>query len=159
MMDVPLKIQIQVILNEIKEWSIIWFQDNSLQYPSPHWYIIVPTSDPSYFFLNMITSQREERFEYYRRTRQSKAAKCLVNVGNNEFPFLKPHITSVIDCNQSAHLSIEEIIHRVDEPTGFNYCKEEKVPSYLKKDIISSIVHSPLIRPAIQEIAKKTNQP
>lgn len=153
-MEVPLKIRVQVILGELKEWSVVWFQDNNLKYPGPHWYIIIPTPDPSYFLLNMITSKIEERIQYYKNTGKPKAAKCLVRISNNEFEFLP--LNSVINCNECERLSAEEIIHRMDEAMGFK-SYPNKIPAYLRKEIVSAIVGSPLIRPFVQKIAKTTN--
>jgi hypothetical protein len=152
--EIPLKIRVQVILKELKEWSVIWFQDNALKHPGPHWYIIIPTPDPSHFLLNMITSQGDNRIKYYKNTRKPQAAKCLVKISNDEFEFLS--LNSVIDCNGCERLSAEEIIHRMDEATGFNQYPN-KIPAYLKKEIVSAIMGSPLIAPFIQKIAKTTN--
>lgn len=153
-MEIPLKIRARVALKGIKEWSIIWFQDNDLTNPGPHWYIIIPTSDASFFLLNMITSQSNKRVKFYQNTKRPKAVECLVKLSNNEFSFLS--LNSVIDCNRSEHLSADEIIHRMDEAVGFRI-NTEKIPAYLKKEIVSAIVGSPLIAPFIKKIAKTTN--
>ena len=153
-MEVPLKVQVSVFLNGLKEWSIVWFQDKDLTQPWPHWYVITPTSEPSRFLLNMITSQTDKLIKYYKDTKKTKAAKCLVKVSNNEFEFLDQN--SVINCNECKRLSIEEIIHKIDEDIGFR-SYQNKIPGYLKREIVSAIDQSPLIPPYLKKIAKTTN--
>lgn len=150
----PPKIAAQLVLKELKEWSVVWFQDNNLKYPGPHWYIIIPTPDQPYFLLNMITSHGYDLTKYYESTKKPKAAKCLVKISNNEFEFLDRN--SVINCNECERLSTDEIIHRMDEDKGFRHYPN-RIPAYLRQEIVSAIIRSPLISPFIQKIAKTTN--
>jgi len=53
-------------------------------------------------------------------------------------------------------LSIDEIVHKVDEEKGFKI-EKENVPAYLKKEIVSAILKSPLVPLAWGKIAKAAN--
>ena len=132
----------------------MYFQDKTIQFPNPHWYVIVPTKEKSKFLVVIITSKIKERIDYYRKTKQQKAVGCLVAVNNNEFAFLKKN--SAINCNATEYLSVDEIVHKVDEEKGFKV-EKEKVPLYLKKEIVSAILKSPIVPPFMGKIAKEAN--
>jgi hypothetical protein len=151
--DIPFKIQLSIKLGEITDFCIVQFQDKKLQYPDLHWYIFIPTGS-SHFIIAMITSQGVKRAEYYRRTHKPKALESLVKVSNNEFSFLKED--SVIECNSVEYLDILEIIHRVEEEKGFKI-DIERVPAYLKKQVVSAINNSPIVKPLIKKLAIAAN--
>lgn len=153
-MNIPLKLQLPAILKGINDFRIVWFQDNKLENPGPHWYVVIPASDTSFFLVTIITSQYDSRAAYYKDTKQPKAIKCLVKINNDEFSFLSSD--SFVNCNATEYLSVAEIIHRVDETIGFKIYND-KVPAYLKKETVSAIVQSPLISRFIGDIAKAAN--
>jgi hypothetical protein len=153
-LDIPLKILIPIQLRSVTDFCIARFQDKTLQYPGPHWYIIIPTKENSKFLVIIITSKVEKRTAYYQKTRQSEAAECLVKISNNEFPFLDTD--SVVNCNETTYLSVDELVHIVEEENGFKI-EKENVPSYLKKEIVSAILKSPLISTFIGKLAKAAN--
>jgi hypothetical protein len=94
----------------------------------------------------------EPRREYCRRT-NIKAEKCLIQVSNDIFSFLDRKKKSVIDCNQAELLSKEELRRRIDSQIPFEI-KERKIPSYLKKDVASGIIQSPLIPKSMKNLIK-----
>ena len=156
MIEIPFKIQLEVQLREIAGFCIAWFQDNSLQNPSPHWYVLIRIRDTENFLVIIITSQLAKRIDYYKKTKQQNAADCLVRIGNNEFSFLHKEKNSAINCNETELLSIAEIIHRIDEGHGFK-TENEKIPKYLKRNIVSAIIKSPLQPKMIGKLAKNSN--
>ncbi len=153
-MDIPLKTQIHIRLLSVTDFCIAYFQDKTIQFPGPHWYVIIPIKESSKFLVIIITSKIKERIEYYKKTKLSRAVECLVKISNNEFPFLKT--PSVINCNETSYLTAEELVHKVEEEKGFRIEKEE-VPSYLKKEIVSAILKSPLMSTFIGNLAKAAN--
>ena len=152
-MNIPFKIQLSIRLKEIADFCIMRFQDKKLQYPEPHWYVLIPIC-PSHFLITIITSQGAKRKEFYKRTRKPKAVGSLVKINNNDFNFLKKD--SVIECNQVEYLSIQEIIHRVEEEKGVKIEKEQ-VPAYLKREIVSAINNSPIVGSFMKKIAIAAN--
>jgi hypothetical protein len=156
LIKIPFKIQLKFELNEIQGYRVGWFQDNTLQNPGPHWYILIRIKNTDDFLVTIITSQLEGRLDYYKNTKQSKATKCLVRIGNNEFSFLHKEKNSAINCNETKLLSITELVHLIDEEQGFNI-EKEKVPTYLRKKIVSAIIQSPLQPPKIKHLAKESN--
>lgn len=153
-MDLPLKLQLPYLLKNIDDFRVVRFQDNKLQEPGPHWYVAIPVSKTGFFLITIITSKGEKRAAYYNSKNQPKAVQCLVGINNDDFSFLNRG--SVIDCNKTEYLDIGEIIHKVDETTGFKI-QEEKIPAYLKKEIVSAIVKSPIVPRFIGDMAKAAN--
>lgn len=156
MIKIPFKIQLKFKLREINGFCVAWFQDNTLQNPGPHWYILIRIQNTENFLVIIITSQLENRIKYYKNTGKPIAANCLIRIGNNEFTFLRTDKNSVIDCNATECLSIIEIVHRIDEEQGFK-AEKEKVPTYLKRKIVSAINKSPLQSKMIKNLAKGSN--
>lgn len=102
----------------------------------------------------MITSQINKQIAFYQSTRKPKAADCLVRIDNNIFSRLnKP---SIIECNKTEYLNIDEIVHKVEEAKGF-VIYNETIPTYLRKEIVSAISSSPLISRFISDKAKVAN--
>jgi hypothetical protein len=153
-LDIPLKIRLPIELRSINDYRIAHFQDNNLQNPKPHWYVLIPITGTDEFLVIMITSKKRERIEYYKKTKQPKAACCLVSVSNDEFSFLNRD--SAINCNDAEHLTIKDIVHRVDDNEGFKL-EKENVPAYLRREIVSAIIKSPLQSKAIEQLAKASN--
>jgi len=151
--NIPFKVQLSVRLGQITDFCIVRFQDKKLQYPEPHWYVLIPTGSLS-FLVTMITSQGAKRKEYYKRTSKPKAIGSLVGISNNEFSYLKKD--SVVECNQTEYLSIQEIVHRVEEEKGIKIEKEQ-IPGYLKKEIVSAINNSPIVIPFVKKLAIAAN--
>jgi hypothetical protein len=154
-MDIPLKISIPLLLKDLHSFHIVHFQDNTLTKPKPHWYILIRVVQTDNYILIIITSQKTNRINYYKNSPQPKASKCLVDVNNNDFKFLSRE--SAINCNDAKHLSVPEIVDRVDRKIGFNVERSVKVEPYLRKDIVSAILKSPLTTPQVKRLAKDAN--
>ncbi|MFH0814252.1 MAG: hypothetical protein V2A69_15665 [Pseudomonadota bacterium] len=151
---IPFKKLLPFKLKPLSGFLIVRFQDNNLTNPQPHWYIIIRIINTDNFIVIIITSQKNNRIRYYNRTNQPKASECLVGVNNNDFSYLTQD--SAVNCNVAEHLSIEEIVHRVDEKQGFKI-EEEPIQPYLRKEIVSAILKSPLLGRAIKDLAKASN--
>lgn len=153
-MEIPLKIRLPLILKQLADFSVVHFQDNSLEEPKGHWYVLIPVPGEDAFIIVMITSKIDKRIKYYTRRKQPRAAGCLVRIGNDEFSFLDRN--SAVECNRAEHVTIPELIHRIDEAVGFNV-EAEKVPEYMKKEIVSAIIKSPIVPPVVGKMAKAAN--
>jgi len=151
--NIPFKIQLAIRLGDITDFCIVRFQDKKLQNPDLHWYIFIPTGS-SHFLIAMITSQGVNRKEYYKRTLKPKAVGSLVRINNDDFSFLDRD--SVVECNQVEYLSIQEITHRVEEEKGFRI-EKDKIPAYLRKEVVSAINNSPLVKPFMKKLAIAAN--
>lgn len=153
-MDLPFKVRLPIKLQEINDFCIVHFQDKKLPYPDLHWYVLIPAIS-LHFIVVIITSQGQKRADYYRGTPQvEKAVNSLVKINNDEFSFLSKD--SVIECNQAEYLDIQEIVHRTEEDKDFKI-EQEKIPGYLKKEIVSAINNSPLVPPFIKKLAIAAN--
>ena len=143
----------EVLLNSIRDYCVIYFKDRQhRQDAPPHFYLTFPIKDDLSLIICLITSQVEKQSEYYRRT-NTKAEQCLIQVSNDIFAFLDRRKKSVIDCNRAELLSKEELKKRIDPKFPLEI-KERKVPSYLKKEIGSAIIQSPLISKIIRDLIK-----
>jgi len=152
--DIPLKIRLSQQLHALHGFRIVRFQDNYLTDPDLHWYVLIRVPQEAHFLVIIITSEINKRISFYRNTRKPRATECLVKIDNDVFSFLtKP---SIIECNQTKYLNIEEIVHRVDEAKGFTIRKEQ-VPDYLRKVIVSAILRSPLMSRFKGDKAKAAN--
>jgi hypothetical protein len=141
------------LLNSIRDFCVIYFKDSKHQKDAPpHFYVTFPVRDALSLIICIITSQVATQKEYYRRT-NAKAEKCLIQVSNDVFSFLDRKKNSVIDCNQAELLSKEELRKRIDSQTPFEI-KERKIPSFLKKEVGSAIIRSPLIPKSIKNLIK-----
>jgi hypothetical protein len=94
-----------------------------------------------------MTSQVEKRAYYYQKI-NPKAAQSLVRLEARRFPFLPKE--SLIDCNATELLSIEELKKRINQERGLNI-ESQQIPSDLKKRINAAIINSPLVSPAIKK--------
>ncbi len=146
----------EVLLNSIKDFCVIYFKDRQhRQDAPPHFYITFPIKDDLSLIICIITSQVETQREYYRRT-NAKAEKCLIDISNDIFSFLDRKKKSVIDCNRAELLSKKELKKRIDPHVPLEV-KERKVPSFLKKDVRSAIIQSPLTPKFIRKLIKDSN--
>jgi len=143
----------EVLLNSIRDFCVIYFKDIKHEKDAPpHFYLTFPVRDDLSLIICIITSLVETQREYYRRT-NAEAGKCLIQVSNDIFSFLDRKKNSVIDCNQAELLSKEELRRRIDSQIPFEI-KERKLPSYLKRDVASAIIQSPLIPKSIKTFIK-----
>jgi hypothetical protein len=143
-----------VLLNSIKDFCILYFKDvNHAEEAPPHFYITFPIKDDLNLIICIITSQIGSKRKYYKRT-NPKAIKSLIPIDSNIFSFLDRKRGSIIECNQAELLSKEELIKRID-PNGPCEIKERKIPSYLKRDVCSAIIQSPLIAPYVKKFIKE----
>lgn len=144
MIDIPP----EVILRSISDWCVIRFKDNyhSLEAP-PHWYFTIPINPGSLFTLCIITSQVHSRLYYY-ESFDPKAARSLVRLETNVFPFIKKE--SLVDCNIAELLSVEELTKRIDIKIGL-ILEPQDIDNELKEKILKAILNSPLIPPAIKK--------
>lgn len=96
-----------------------------------------------------MTSQVEKRKSYYLSTGKDKAIGSLVRLNQNDFPFLTKE--TIIDCNQPILVKKSELIHRIDPKYGFTI-KVPEISESLKKQIVSAIHNSPIVRPFIKKL-------
>jgi len=146
-----LKLPKLLVLSTIKDVSVLYFKslDHSSEAP-PHFFILIPLNQVTCFVVSVITSNIDGRWAFYRYN--EKAKKSLVAVDNNVFAFLKSQ--SLIDCNQSKLLTVEELVAVID-PDGPFDIKTRELPSYLKEEIIAAVLRSPLIERYIKDLVKK----
>jgi len=143
----------EVLLSSIRDFCVIYFKDKQhTKDAPPHFYVTFPIKDDLTLIICIITSQVKTQREYYRRV-NPKAENCLIPVTNDIFSFLDRGKKSVIECNKAELLSKEELGKRID-PYFPLKIKEKTIPSYLKKDVCSAIIQSPLIAPFIKKIIK-----
>ena len=142
-----------VLLNSIKDFCILYFKDVKHTKEAPtHFYVAFPVKDDLNLIICIITSQIESREKYYKNT-NLKAVKSLVPIDRNIFSFLNKK--SIIDCNRAELLSKEELERRIDGPCEI---KERKIPLYLKREVGSAIIQSPLIASYVKRLIKEKNR-
>jgi hypothetical protein len=139
---------IKVALQSLQDWRVLRFKDVTHDRAAPpHWFLTIPLNPGSLFLLCIITSQVEKRAYYYQKI-NPKAAQSLVRLEARGFPFLLKE--SLIDCNATELLSIEELEKRVNHERGLNI-ETQEIPSELKQRIKSAIINSPLVSPIIKK--------
>lgn len=153
-LNIPLKITLPITLKSLNGFRVVLYQDNTLEFPDRHWYIIIRIKDDDSFISIIITSQKTKRRHYYRNSPKPKAAECLVEINSDDFVFLTKE--SAINCNEAKLFSIDELISTIDEVKGFKV-EDERVEAYLRKEIVSAILKSPLTLPIVKRLAKEAN--
>ncbi len=139
---------IKVALQSLQDWRVLHFKDVTHDRAAPpHWFLTIPLNPGALFLLCIITSQVEKRAYYYQKI-NPKAAQSLVRLEALRFPFLLKE--SLIDCNATELLSIEELEKRVNHEKGLNI-ETQQIPSELKQRIKSAIINSPLVSPATKK--------
>jgi len=142
----------QYIIDRIDDFCVLYFKDIEHSKEAPaHFYLTFPIADDRDFVICIITSKVEKRERYYRR-KNAKALKALVHVNNDIFEFLE-RFDSVIDCNRSELLTKSELVKRIDPRWGIKV-RERAVPQFIKKEVMSAILQSPLIAPNLKKIIK-----
>jgi len=142
------KVPVRVALQSIQDWCVVHFKDVTHDRAAPpHWFLTIPINPGALFLLCIITSQVEKRLHYYHKM-NPKAAQSLVRLEARRFPFLPKE--SLIDCNATELLSIEELEKKVNRERGLNI-EAQQIPSDLKKRIKAAIIISPLVSPAIKK--------
>lgn len=142
------KVTVKVALQSIQDWCVLHFKDFTHDRAAPpHWFLTIPVNPGTLFLLCIITSQVEKRAYFYQKI-NPKAARSLVRIEARSFPFLTKE--SLIDCNATELLSIEELEKRVNRERGLDV-ESQQIPSELKKRIKSAIINSPLVSPAIKK--------
>ena len=143
----------EVLLNSITDFCVIYFKDKQhIKDAPPHFYVTFPIKDDLTLIICIITSQVKTQREYYGRV-NPKAGNCLIPV-TNIFSFLDRDKKSVIDCNKAELLSKEELRKRIASDVPLKI-KERTIPSYLKRDVRSAIIQSPLIAPYVKRFIKE----
>lgn len=142
------KVPVRVALQSIQDWCVLHFKDVTHDRAAPpHWFLTIPINPGALFLLCIITSQVEKRLHYYQKI-NPKAAQSLVRLEARRFSFLSKE--SLIDCNATELLSIEELEKRVNRERGLNI-EPQQIPSELKKRIKTGLINSPLVSPAIKK--------
>jgi len=147
-MDIPP----EILLQSINDFCILFFKDTTHNKNAPpHFYVAFPVKDGQYLVICILTSQVESQKNYYRRT-NPKAVRSLIQISRDDLSFLNKD--TAIDCNRAEMLSREELKKRINSDPPLQL-KERKIPSYLKKEICSGIVQSPLIPPYLKKLIKR----
>jgi len=138
----------RVVLQSLQDWCILHFKDISHDPTAPsHWYFTIPINPGALFVLCIITSQVEKRVYYYQKI-NPKAAQSLVRLEARSFSFLPKE--SLIDCNKTELLTIEEIERRIKKDVGLDI-ENPEIPSALKQKIKAAIINSPLVPKSIKK--------
>ncbi len=150
-----MKIPSQIIIKYIRDGCVVFYKDDKtwqsfrllfkdkyFAHDAPgHYYIVIPTSCGN-LLICIVTSQVEKRRRFY----DDSAQKSLVMLSEDNFSFIdRP---SVIDCNRAELLSRPELLARAER---FRKMRE-KIAEPIKKQIISAILCSPLVKEAIKKV-------
>lgn len=143
-----------VILDSITDFCVLFFKDKThLDNAPPHFYLTFPVNKDSALIICIFTSQINKRRNYYNAVNK-KAVNCLITVNNDIFRFLDRE-GSIIDCNRAELISKEELIPRIDVTKYNCEIKTRDVPEFLKKDVKTAIIRSPLIEKRLKKIIKE----
>lgn len=149
-MQIPPKL----ILNSITDFCVLFFKDKThLDDAPPHFYLTFPINKNSSLIICIFTSKTRKRRDYYNAVNK-KAVDCLITVNNDIFEFLNKE-DSVIDCNKAELLSKEELINRINIKGYDCDIKTRKVPGFIKKDVKTAIIRSPLTEKRLKKIIKE----
>jgi hypothetical protein len=143
--DLPLNLIIECLTG----FCVCYFKDKRHSPESPpHYYVTVPITNDTSLLLCIITSQVENQMWYYRNVNVS-AISSLVRVDQSSLPFLTKE--SFIDCNRAELIRKNEFIKIVDSKPCLEI-KTRDVPDELKREIISAINKSPLVKSFIKRL-------
>lgn len=154
-MEFSFKFKVSQFLKTAQGFRVVKYLDINFKGSEPHFYIFIRIPEEDNFLTIIITSQIEKRTDYYRKTHKPIAAECMVRVDRNILPCLS--LPSVIECNQAQYLTREKIVHLIDESAGFNHLRDISIPVYLRHNIISAILKSPILSNEIKKKAKLAN--
>lgn len=141
------------IIDSIDDFCVLFFKDKDHSDDAPpHFYLTFPINNNLSLIICIFTSQIEKQRHFYNKANK-KALRCLLTVNNNIFKFLSRN-DSIIDCNQAKLLSKEELIKRIDIRRYRCDIKTRKVPEFIKRDVRTGIIRSPLIEKRIKKIIK-----
>lgn len=147
-----MKLPPKLILEGIKDFAVLLYKDTQHDIAAPpHFFLIFPITDDPFFAVAIITSQIERKESYYGQA-NPKALASLVRIGSGTFPFLSRE--SVIECNQTEMLSVEELTRRIDPKYSLEV-KAREIPLSLKKQVLQAITLSPLVPPYIKHLLKQ----
>lgn len=144
----------KLVLDSIDDFCVLFFKDvtHTIDAP-PHFYLTFPVTKDSTLIICIFTSQIDKNKNYYNRANK-KAVDCLLTVNNAIFEFLTEE-DSVIDCNRAELLSKEELRMRIDTRHHDCEIKTRTVPDFIRKDVMSAIIRSPLIDGKLKKIIRE----
>lgn len=116
----------------------------------PHYHITIPINDDTSLLLCFITSQVENRINYYKKT-YKEAISSLVRVDKKDLSFLKKE--SVIECNQPMLIRKIDFGKIIDPEHKFEVITR-KIPLDIKKKIVKAIKDSPIVKPFIKKLVR-----
>jgi len=141
-------------IDALKGFSACFFKDKNHRKESPpHYYITIPSKQPSCLIICLVSSQLEKKIAYYKRSNE-KCLNSLLTIEEADLDFLDRK--SVIDCNNAEHIHKNALKNRVVSKT-YNFIADD-IPDDLKHKIIEAIRLSPKIKPYIKENIKYENK-
>ncbi len=150
MIEIPLNL----IIDSIEDCCFIHFKDIKFPSKAPaHYYFVIPSNEASkvFYIISMITTKVEENLYYYQKTPTPKAAQSLVRLKKGSFKFIVDE--SAINCNMAEKLTKGDLLRKIDKNIGIEVMKR-KIDAALKEKIISAIMNSPLVTPALKSTLK-----
>ena len=138
-----------IVASSIKYCCICYFKDTLYaEDVPPHLYVVLPVSKKTALICTIITSQISKREKYYNRTNPQNK-DCLIKVDKSSLPCLEK--TSIIDCNQTQLIYINELDSRIDDQYGFRV-EMRKIPIPLQEDIKAAIKNSTVVKEYIKSL-------
>ena len=133
-------------------WWLVSFKNKQYDLNAPpHYHISLPVNDNAFVVLCIITSKIENRVFYYRDINE-KALNSLVFVSPQDIDILNKD--SLIDCNQPIYGAKREVWRKYIVEDSFKKIANVNITESLKKEIISAILRSPLVRPSVKQALK-----
>ncbi len=148
MVELPSDILVNSLSSE--KFSIIWFEDRTIEPPhNKHYHVSVSINSDQFLILCMITSKVQKREAHYERRGKSICKTCLVPIDQNSFSFLTKE--SVIECNQPILLTRADLLARLAPKSKLKIiARDGSFKDTLKKEIVAAIQKSPLVKPLIK---------
>jgi len=147
-MDLPTKL----VIESIVDCCFIHFKDTKHSPTAPpHYYFVISSNRVSevLYLISMVTSQFEKRLYYYQNTPNPHATQSLVRLEPGSFKFIVKE--SAVDCNTVEQLTKDDFLKRIDKDVGVNI-KERNISTDFKQRIITAILNSPIVAPALKAL-------
>jgi len=142
------------VVESIHDCCFIRFKDVKHAPTAPHhYYFVIPSNEMSevLYIISIVTSRFENRLYFYQKTPNPKATESLVRLEKGSFGFVTKE--SAINCNAAEKLTKTDLLRRIDKNVGMKI-EEPNIEIDLKEKIISAIMNSPLVAPALKSTLK-----
>lgn len=129
-----------VIINNIKDWKVLYFKDRDFpQTAPPHYHLIIPTQENTYLVVCLITSKIQEKRNYFSYCGEDIN---IVEVSKKDISCLNKISCAV--CPNAELMPRETLIDKIED-LNIEKTKNAVISEEIKKKIILHIKKSSIV--------------